>query len=281
MTVAEHLRAAAQRLAPLSDSPRLDAELLLGHALELSRASLLLRDEQIVGAAAASGFDELVERRAAGEPVAYLLGTQGFWTLDLCVTPEVLIPRPETELIVEWTLALIRGKTAGGDLRMLDLGTGSGAIALALEQERPEATLVATDRSETALAVARRNAQRYGITNLEFRLGDWFDALDSSTRAFDFILSNPPYIAQTDAHLEALAFEPRDALVAGRDGLDDLRRIVRGARPWLKSGGWLMVEHGHDQGSAMHALFEEAGFAQIETRRDYGGRERVTAGCAA
>lgn len=320
MTVAEHLHAASRRLAPRSPSARLDAELLLGHALDLSRAALLAREERPVAASNAARFDALIERRAAGEPVAYLLGTKGFWSLELRVTTDVLIPRPETETLVGWVLELaadspkdvipakpapacsrrgagiqndelsaasgkldsrLRGNNGvGAPLYLLDLGTGSGAIALALAGELPDARVVATDCSDAAIAIARDNAERNQIFNLEFVLGSWFAALDPTTPRFDFILSNPPYIAEYDAHLRDLGFEPRAALVAGRDGLDALRLIVGQARDWLTPAGWLLVEHGFEQGAAVRALFVAAGFAGIETRRDFGGNERVTAGQA-
>lgn len=276
-TVSEHLRRASMRLASVSPSARLDAELLLSHALRISRAALVARGQETPDAPAAQHFAQLLERRAQGEPVSYLLGTQGFWTLDLQVTPAVLIPRPETETLVEW--ALERLAPAGAAPAVLDLGTGSGCIALALASERPRARVVATDRSPAALELARDNARRLGVDTVEFRQGEWFGALTGSGERFDLVLSNPPYVAEGDPHLVDLRHEPRTALVAGPDGLDDLRRIVAQAAAWLVSGGWLLVEHGYDQGERVRGLFEAAGFGQVSTRRDLGGQERVTAGC--
>lgn len=278
MTVAEHLRAATARLRPISDSARLDAELLVAQVLGCSRAGLLARDRDDLGAAEAGRIASLLARRARGEPVAYLLGSQGFWSLDLRVTPDTLIPRPETETLVEWALQRLASDTAHRAPAVLDLGTGSGCIALALARERPDAQLIATDRSAGALAVARDNAARNAVGNVAFRQGCWFDALRDDDGPFHLIVSNPPYVAEHDPHLPALAFEPRAALVAGGDGLDDLRVIVRRAPQWLRAGGTLLVEHGHDQGPALRALFEQAGFVAIETRRDLGGRERVSGG---
>lgn len=291
MTVIECLRAASARLAPVSESARLDSELLLARVLGCSRSVLFVREAETLEADAAGCFGTLIERRARGEPVAYLTGSKGFWTLDLKVNPAVLVPRPETELLVEWTLALIGSHERsnaqpspasgrGESLRLADLGTGSGAIALALATELPKSRVLATDASASALVTARENAALNGITNVEFAQGRWFDAFAGQDPAsFDFILSNPPYVAENDPHLAALKFEPHDALVAGRDGLDDLRQIVGRASAWLNPGqGWLLVEHGFDQGTAVRELFRAAGFMDVETRRDLNGQERATAG---
>lgn len=279
MTVAEHLDIAIARLRAFSDSPRLDAELLLAHALGTSRSSLRLREAETPSVRVAALLDQLLVRRIAGEPVSYLLGTQEFWSLELAVTPEVLIPRPDTETLVEWALERIAPHAPA---RVLELGTGSGCIALAIACERPAAQVQATDRSEAALQVARANAERLELRDrVVFRHGDWFDALDPAREeAFDLIVSNPPYIAERDPHLDALRHEPIDALVSGADGLDDIRRIVADAAAWLRPGtGVLMIEHGHDQGADVRELFTATGsFEAIQTRRDLGGRERVTAG---
>lgn len=281
MTVAEHLGVAIERLKAFSDSPRADAELLLAHALGTSRSGLRVREAETPSTRVASVLDQLLVRRIAGEPVSYLLGTQGFWSLELEVTPEVLIPRPDTETLVEWALERIERDASA---RVLELGTGSGCIALAIACERPRAQVQATDRSEAALRVARANAERVELApRVLFHQGDWFDALDPAREdAFDLIVSNPPYIAALDPHLDALRHEPLDALVSGEDGLDDIRRIVSDAAAWLRRGtGVLMIEHGHEQGAAVRELFAAAGsFEAIETRRDLGGRERVTAGRA-
>lgn len=252
-----------------------DAELLLSHVLGRGRSWLYAHAGDDIDAIAASAFAALVERRAAGEPVAYLLGTRGFWRFDLAVTPDTLIPRPETELLVELALRRLPERTPA---RVADLGTGSGAIALAIASERPGARVVATDASEPALAVARGNAAALGIGNVEFRHGDWLAPLAGAR--FDLVASNPPYIADADAHLAQgdLRFEPRGALASGVDGLDAIRRIVAGAPEHLCGGGWLLVEHGWRQGAAVRALFESAGFVDIATERDLEQRDRVTLG---
>ena len=252
-----------------------DAEWLLAHALGRSRGWLFAHAGDAVDAAVVACFLDLVARRGAGEPVAYLTGTQGFWTLELEVGPATLIPRPETELLVELALARIPGGVAS---RIADLGTGSGAIALAIARERPRATVVATDASEAALAVARGNALRNRIGNIEFRHGDWFAPL--AGEAFDLIASNPPYIAEGDPHLARgdLRHEPGRALASGRDGLDAIRAIVQAAPSHLVPGGWLLLEHGLEQGAAIRALMQQAGMVEVATERDLEQRDRVTLG---
>jgi len=259
-------------LAASSDSPRLDAELLLGEVLALSRAQLFSRLHDEIAEADAQRFAALVERRRRGEPVAYLTGKQGFWTLDLEVTPDVLVPRPETELLVEWALECLPERDVA---QVVDLGTGSGAIALALASARPAWRLSAGDVSAEALAVARRNAERAALT-VEFREGSWWAPF--AGRVFDLAVSNPPYIARHDPHLDALRHEPMLALTDGADGLQALREIIEGARAQLRTGAWLLVEHGYDQGEAVRALFAAAGFTDISTRRDLEDRERTTGG---
>lgn len=271
------------------DAPRLDAllraartridareaELLLAHALDKPHGWLFAHGDARIEAQAVQRFETLLARRAAGEPVAYLIGRRGFWTLDLMVTPDTLIPRPETELLVELALARIPQDV---DVRVADLGTGSGAIALAIASERPRAHVVATDNSEATLAVARHNAQVAGLRNVEFRAGDWLQPL--SGERFHLLASNPPYIAEGDPHLARgdLRHEPAAALAAGFDGLDDLRCIVRDAPAHLQASGWLLLEHGHDQGEAVRALLAGAGFVEIETAQDLEGRDRVGLG---
>ena len=252
-----------------------EAELLLAHALGRSRTWLLVHADDEIAADATARFEALVERRVAGEPVAYLTGSRGFWTLDLAVTPATLVPRPETELLVELALARI---PVDADARIADLGTGSGAIALAIAKEHPRARVVATDASSDALDVARENAKRNGIANVEFRHGDWFTPLDGEK--FDLIASNPPYIAFGDPHLDEgdLRFEPASALSSGSDGLDAIRVIVRDAPSHLRTSGWLLLEHGWEQGEAVRALLREAGFVDVATERDLEGRDRVTLG---
>ena len=254
---------------------RVDAEWLLAHSLQIPRSWLFAHSGDAVPAEAAVRFAALLARRQAGEPVAYLTGSQGFWTLDLAVSPATLVPRPETELLVERALARIPVNSAS---HVADLGTGSGAIALAIAKERPHTAVIATDASAAALEVARGNAARNGITNVEFREGDWLAPLAGET--FDLIASNPPYIAEGDPHLDRgdLRFEPPTALSSGKDGLDAIRSIVRDAPARLAPGGWLLLEHGWDQGALVRALLEAAGFIDVETAHDLEGRDRISLG---
>lgn len=254
---------------------RIDAEWLLLAVLGKPRSWLFAHADDVVDGPLADRFRGLVARRQGGEPVAYLTGSRGFWSLDLAVTPATLIPRPETELLVELALARI---AEADSTRIADLGTGSGAIALAIARERPRAEVIAIDASAAALAVARGNASRNGISNVEFREGDWFAPLTGER--FDLIASNPPYIADDDPHLGEgdLRFEPASALSSGRDGLDDIRRIVREAPAHLRASGWLLLEHGWGQGEAVRALLSDAGFVDVETVRDLEERDRVTLG---
>ncbi|WP_256646367.1 peptide chain release factor N(5)-glutamine methyltransferase [Thermomonas paludicola] len=254
-----------------------DADILLAHALGRARSWLFAHADDPLARGDAERFDGLLQRRIAGEPVAYLTGTRGFWTLDLAVTPATLVPRPETELLVDVALARIPAATTA---RLADLGTGSGAIALALAKERPRAQVVATDASAAALEVARGNAVRNGIGNVEFRQGDWLAALASET--FDLIASNPPYIADGDPHLTQgdLRFEPAMALSCGVDGLNAIRTIAAGAPRSLNAGGWLLLEHGLEQGAAVRALLAQAGLVAVETVQDLEARDRVTLGKA-
>lgn len=281
-TIADWLRWAEGELQPASDSARPDAEVLLAALLGVERSQLVPRHADPIEAATVLRLAGWIERRKLGEPVAYLVGRQGFWTLDLAVDTAVLIPRPDTETLVEWALGVLdaafpRGRSPGSDApRVLDLGTGSGAIALAIASERPDAVIVATDVSQTALDVARENARRNDLTVVDFRHGRWFDAVAADAGAFDLIVSNPPYIAESDAHLADLKYEPRLALTSGRDGLKAIREIVGCAVRYLSAGGWLLLEHGHDQAPSVRTLLQEASFIGIETRRDFGGNDRVT-----
>ena len=252
-----------------------DADLLLAHALAKSRTWLFAHADDAVAPADADRFRALLARRIAGEPVAYLTGARGFWTLDLAVTPATLVPRPETELLVELALARLPPDTP---VRVADLGTGSGAIALALAKERPCAEVVATDASDAALAVARANAGRNGLRNVAFRADSWLAPLGDES--FDLIASNPPYIAEGDPHLDQgdLRFEPPMALSSGADGLDAIRILAAGAPARLRPGGWLLLEHGWDQGPAVRALLAAAGFEAVATHRDLEQRDRVTLG---
>jgi release factor glutamine methyltransferase len=266
-------RLLAEAAARLGD--RAEAGILLAHALGKPRSWLFAHADDPLDAAGAAAFAALVERRAAGEPVAYLVGRRGFWTLDLEVTPATLIPRPETELLVELALARL---PRNGAPRVADLGTGSGAIALAIARECPHAQVLATDASEAALAVARRNAETNGIRSVAFARSDWFAGLADAR--FDLVVSNPPYIAADDPHLAQgdLRYEPASALASGSDGLDDIRRIVDGARAHLAQGGWLLFEHGWDQGRAVRGLLEAAGYGEVFTAQDLEQRDRVSGG---
>ncbi|HEX8593174.1 MAG TPA: peptide chain release factor N(5)-glutamine methyltransferase [Pseudomonas sp.] len=265
------------RSAELPDSPtaRLDIELLLAAALGKPRSFLHTWPERIVSSEAALTFASYLQRRRTGEPVAYILGQQGFWKLDLEVAPHTLIPRPETEMLVEAALELVPGFAP---TKVLDLGTGTGAIALALASERPLWLVTAVDRVIEAVALAERNRQRLHLDNAKVLNSHWFSALEG--QLFDVIISNPPYIASADPHLDAgdVRFEPSSALVAGADGLDDLRLIVDQAPSHLNPGGWLLLEHGFDQGAAVRDLLSNHGFEKIQTRRDLGEHERITFG---
>ncbi|SEQ95015.1 [protein release factor]-glutamine N5-methyltransferase [Azotobacter beijerinckii] len=259
---------------PDSPSPRLDAEWLLAAALGKPASYLRTWPEREVPAEVAARFAADLARRRAGEPVAYILGRQGFWSLDLEVAPATLIPRPDTELLVETALALLPATPAA----VLDLGTGTGAIALALAAERPAWRLTGVDRVAEAVELAERNRRRLGLGNSAFLQSDWFSALDG--RRFELIASNPPYIAADDPHLVLgdLRFEPASALVAGADGLDDIRRIVAAAPDHLAAGGWLLLEHGFEQAGAVRALLAAGGFGEVHSRRDLGGHERISLG---
>ncbi|EMR4110168.1 MULTISPECIES: peptide chain release factor N(5)-glutamine methyltransferase [Stenotrophomonas maltophilia group] len=256
---------------------RHEAELLLLHVLDRPRSWLFAHATDPLAADDQAAFETLLARRVAGEPVAYLTGRRGFWTLDLEVDPATLIPRPETELLVELALERLPPDQA---LQLADLGTGSGAIALALASERPRAQVLATDASTGALAVAARNAARHELGNVRFAEGghDWYAPLQGVR--FDLIASNPPYIASDDPHLEQgdLRFEPSTALASGMDGLDDIRRIVDGGQAHLRPGGWLLIEHGWEQGAAIRALFEATGFVEVQTVQDLEQRDRITLG---
>ncbi|HXS74144.1 MAG TPA: peptide chain release factor N(5)-glutamine methyltransferase [Rhodanobacteraceae bacterium] len=264
------------RCTPGYADARRESELLLAHVLGVSRAWLVAHADDVIDDAACAAFAELHARRARGEPVAYLTGTRGFHALDLQVTPDVLIPRAETELLVELALARIPDNA---ECRVADLGTGSGAIALAIARERPHAGVLATDASDAALAVARANARRLHLERVEFAHGDWCAALGDASD-FHLIVSNPPYIEECDPHLLQgdLRFEPRMALASGADGLDAISTIARDARAHLREGGWLLLEHGFEQGSAVRTLLERHGYHDVFTERDLEQRERVSGG---
>lgn len=254
--------------------PRIDAQLLLLHALgrpDAGRAWLLAHDTDALEPGTHDAFIALCQRRAAGEPVAYLTGRKEFYGLMLQVDARVLDPRPDTETLVDWALEVIAPLPAP---RLVDLGTGSGAIALALQSQRPTAQVLAVDASPDALAVAQANAKRLGL-QVQFQPANWLAGLDG---LFDAIVSNPPYIASADPHLAALTHEPLQALASGTDGLDDIRTIVAQAPAHLRPGGWLLLEHGYDQADAVQALLTAQGFAQVQSRTDLAGIARCSGG---
>lgn len=253
---------------------RLDAQMLLLHVLghaSHDRAWLLIHDGEALPEAEAERYRALCTRRAAGEPLAYLVGEKEFHGLTLAVDARVLVPRPDTETLVGWALEVLAGRNAP---RVLDLGTGSGAIALALQQARPDAQVDASDASADALAVAQANAQRLGLA-VRFRQANW---LEGAATGYDALVSNPPYIAEGDAHLAALRHEPMRALTSGADGLNDLRHLVQHAPAHLAPGGCLLLEHGHDQAEAVCALLRQRGFADVQSKQDLAGIARCSGG---
>lgn len=269
------LERARTDLASRSDAPLLDAQVLLAHTLGRELSWLYAHPEYHPDTAQCNDFDNLVARRRDGEPVAHLTGRREFWSLPLAVDASTLVPRPETEHLVEAVLAL----ELPNDAKVLDLGCGSGAIALALACERPMWMVTATDRSTMALNLARRNAETLDLAHIRFIAGCWYEPLPPDER-FDLIVSNPPYIAATDPHLEQsdLRFEPRSALVSGEDGLDDIRIIIDGASAHLAPDGWLWLEHGYDQGEQVAELLQRAGYDCTSYRRDLAGHVRCTGG---
>jgi release factor glutamine methyltransferase len=285
MTVAMLRREARARLSTLGDEAPAEADHLLAAALQRGRAWLHAHGEEAVAPHRVATFRDWLRRRAAGEPVAYLTGVREFWSLPLRVSPAVLVPRPDTETLVEAALSRLPLER---DLLVADLGTGSGAIALAIASERPRARLVASDASADALEVAQDNARALGLADrVAFRHGDWWDAFDATppqTRSlpsrFDMVVSNPPYIAEGDPHLAAggLPFEPVAALASGPEGLDAIRAIIAGAGAFLAAGGWLLLEHGSAQGESVRAILNEYGFRSVQTIVDLEGRERVSLG---
>ncbi|EML6552536.1 peptide chain release factor N(5)-glutamine methyltransferase [Klebsiella michiganensis] len=273
MTFQQWLTQAIVRLSQ-SESPRRDAEILLGHVTGRARTYILAFGETALTAAQAAELETLLSRRALGEPVAHLVGQREFWSLPLFVSPATLIPRPDTECLVEQTLARLSDKPC----RILDLGTGTGAIALALASERPDCHVTAVDVMPDAVALAARNAEHLAIPNVRILQSHWFSAL--AGQQFDIIVSNPPYIDETDPHLAQgdVRFEPKTALVAADGGLADLAHIIREGHRYLAAGGVMLLEHGWTQGEAVRAIFRAAGYGNIATCRDYGDNERLTLG---
>ncbi|HEY1314152.1 MAG TPA: peptide chain release factor N(5)-glutamine methyltransferase [Steroidobacteraceae bacterium] len=272
-TVAESISRAARSLSSHSESPRLDAELLLGKILGLSRAGLIARSNEPVSGESQKSLANLLEERRRGTPVAYLTGTREFWSLALHVTPAVLVPRPETEILVDLALQRLPEDQAA---TVLDLGTGSGAIALAIAAERPLSQVTGVDISAAALEIARQNASALHLTRIDWRLGSWFAPVVK--QRFDMIVANPPYIAAADPALERLAAEPAIALCDGPTGLEALSTIAAGAASHLTRHGWLLLEHGSTQGPEVARLLHSHGFSSVRSHPDFSGKLRVTLG---
>ena len=275
VTVADALAEAARVLAADAEAPTLEAEVLLAHVLDSSRARLRAWPERVVDGAALARFRRLVARRRDGVPSAYLTGRREFWSLSFEVNEAVLIPRPETECLVETALALL---PADATATIADAGTGCGAIAIALATERPRCRIVASDSSRAALSVARRNVDEIGVANVALVAGYWLAPMAAA--GFDLLVSNPPYVAAGDPHLGrgGPAFEPRHALAAGADGLDAIRILIDQGRRCIRPGGRLLLEHGYDQGAAVRRLLTGTGYREVVTGRDYAGLDRVTQG---
>lgn len=267
------LRMAVAALAE-SESPKRDAEILLEHVTGKARSFILAFGETALSAAQETQLTELLARRKRGEPVAHLTGEREFWSLPLYVSAATLIPRPDTECLVEQALA----RLPAGPCRILDLGTGTGAIALALASERPDCQVTALDVMPDAVALAKRNVERLGLHNVQVLQSSWFTGV--AGQSFGMIVSNPPYIDEHDPHLTQgdVRFEPLTALVAADEGLADIEHIITTARQHLVPGGWLLIEHGWTQGQAVRERFLQAGYADTETCRDYGGNDRLTLG---
>lgn len=272
-SVASALQQAQVTLAA-TDNPRLEAGLLMCHLLGWHNTKLISHSDQALSASQLSDFVHLVARRHNGEPSAYIVGERAFWSLDLKVTSDTLIPRPDTETLVEQALALLDGKTSP---RVLDMGTGSGAIALSIAKERPDAHVEASDFSLQALDVAKNNAQRLRINIQAWHHGSWFSALPEHHPRFDLIVSNPPYIANNDPHLPSLQYEPLSALVAGQDGLDDIRLLIQQAPNYLLPNGYLALEHGYDQAPAVEQLFAAKSYTGLEQKKDLAHIIRASA----
>ena len=275
MKLAEIIKTATDQLANISDSAKLDTEILLCHVLEKDRSYLFSWPEKELTDTQLQQFTSLLNKRLHGHPVAHLIQRKEFWSMNFHVSSDTLIPRPETELVVEQVLA---GFSTTAPKSLLDLGTGSGAIALAIASERPSWNITATDQSSKALLIAKKNAQSHKLCNVEFKSGSWFEAV--TDQRFDIIVSNPPYIAEADPHLSKgdVRFEPASALVSGADGLADIRLITRYARDHLNTAGMLIIEHGYDQKEAVASIFQENGFNSLYQATDLAGQPRTTSG---
>lgn len=262
---------AVERLAAVSESPRLDAESLLARALDVPRSYLFAHPEDEMDATACERFSAAINTRASGAPLAYITGEKEFWSMNLIVSRDTLVPRPETEILVDLALHRIPRDSA---LRVLDMGTGSGAIALAIAKERPNCDVVATDISAAALAVAKENARQHSLPNIEFLQGDWLEPVTG--QLFDIIATNPPYVPSGDKALERLRHEPLSALASGADGLDAIRKIAVDALSAIKSGGPLLIEHGDEQHAVVAGILDNAGWTEIGVTNDFAGIPRVT-----
>lgn len=276
LTLQQALHQATQQLSHLAHTePRFDAEVLLCYLLQKNRSHLIAWPDKVLTETQENAFKALIDRRATGEPVAYITGQREFWSLDLQVTPATLIPRPETEILVEQALLHIPKEA---QWQIADLGTGSGAIALAIASERPHCQLYAIDISAEALAVAKQNAKRLNINNINFLHSHWLDAF--SAKSLNMVLSNPPYIECDDPHLTQgdVRFEPEGALSSGTDGLDDIRVLIKSASQKLLPEGWLLMEHGYNQAQAIMDLLQQQGYCNVVDYVDYSGNDRVAAG---
>ena len=274
-TISQTLSDARLQLQTASPSPAVDASILMCHILDCSSSHLIAWPEKALTTQQAAAFSRVLQRRLAGEPVAYITGKREFWSLSLKVSRDVLIPRPETETLIEFALELFSERSA---MKIADLGTGSGAIACALATEHPHWQIVATDISASALDIARANAARHKLENIDFHLGAWFEPVRHHD--FDLIISNPPYVAIDDHHLTEgdVRYEPEAALVSGKRGLDAITLLIRQAGNYLKTGGWLIVEHGYDQQRSVYDCFEQNGFSEIVQLTDLAALPRAMAG---
>ena len=270
MTIKEIIKNISYQLVMYSETPNLDAEVLVGHIFEKSRAELFAYLEIRVTPTQKKQLADYVNRRVAGEPVAYIIGEKEFWSLNLTVTSDVFIPRPETEMLVEW---ILKHLPKDEKLQVVDLGTGSGAIAIAIASERPCWQLIAVDNSKKALKVAKTNAERHHIRNINFRFSEWCQALEQ--KSYHVIVGNPPYILDYDKHLQQLKYEPRKALSGGPDGLSSIRTIIEEVKLYLVGGGWLLLEHGFDQSQKIIKLMQEANYNQIQDHTDLAGLPRM------
>lgn len=275
LTISDALHSAARQLQPFTSSARIDAEALLCFVLQCNTAHLAAWPEKLLTPEQAASFSELIQHRQTGTPIAHLTGHREFWSLNLEVTPATLIPRPETETLIEFVLEQCENKK---NCRLVDLGTGSGAIAIAIASERPDWNITATDISQQALAIAQNNAERHNLKNISFTMSNWFDALHE--QSFDIIISNPPYIAENDPHLLQgdVRFEPPGALTSGAKGMNDIKLITQAAKQHLNKQSWLILEHGFDQKQAVFDCMHAAGFDPIIQHNDLLNQPRVTAG---